>query len=61
MSSNFIEMGNELFEIYTQEINRVNGERIKFMLENRIKSNNVSLDPYLKYNKISKFIDINDG
>ncbi len=55
-----IDVVNELYSNYIQELHRIKGDHIRFIMENRITCNK-TIEEYssIDYNKISKFVDIN--
>lgn len=55
-----IDMCNDIYNNYIMELHRIKGERIKFILENRLTNYSKGVDITYSYNnKINKFIDLN--
>jgi hypothetical protein len=50
-----------MYNDYVTELHRIKGERIKYILENRItNSKGIDSTHYYNNNKINKFIDLNN-
>jgi hypothetical protein len=54
-----IDIFNDAYSNYISELSRIKGERLKFILENRITINSKGVDNIHSYNKINKFVDLN--